>query len=379
LVERATFALVMRRSPAVAAVVVAALCGGASPAVAEPQALATVTANVPIAAGGGWVAWSAPGEGGWRLMAWHSGAVMTLPAAARPQPFDLDLGTDAHGRAVATFSRCGRTPVSSGYGASGDGRLAAWTGTGCRVRVLDLATGVERAVGIPGRKDSSDTTPSIWRGRIAFARRDRRHHDIAQVMLWSPRTRRLKTLRHGAISSRCPFRTGCRGMTVRGAVEGLDLGARLVTFLWWVDTPAVAGHGGWEVRADRLADGRSVRAGSGILGEVCADVGTDTVVPSVPAADGSHVWYTQLSSACYRNTASVVRFRVRQRKGASGIVPGNALQFAKGGGALYALVAPEPIGEVRPACDIPGAPCTIQRIERPALTKTIRRPGSPFF
>jgi hypothetical protein len=365
----------MRRSLTVAVVVVAALCGGASPAVAEPQALATVTANVPIAAAAGWVAWSAPVQGGWRLVAWHAGAVITLPAAPRPQPFDLDLGTDAHGRTVVTFSRCTQTPVS---GASGDGRLAAWTGAGCRVRVLDLVTGVERAVGIPGRKDSSDTTPSIWRGRIAFARRDARHHDIAQVMLWSPRTRRLKTLHHGAISSSCPFRSGCRGMTVRGAVEGLDLGARLLTFLWWVDTPAVAGHGGWEVRANRLANGQSVRVGSGFLGEVCTG-GADSVVPSLPAADGSHVWYSQLSSACYRNTASLIRFSVRRQKGRSGAVAGNVLQFAKDGGVLYALVAPEPTGEVRPACDVPGAPCTIQRIERPALTKRISRPGSPFF
>jgi hypothetical protein len=363
----------MRRSLTVAAAVAAAIGGGASPAAAESQALAIVTANVPIAAGGGWVAWSAPGEGGWRLMAWHRGAVTMLPAAARPQPFDLDLGTDARGRTVATFSRCTQTPVTFF-----DGRTASWTGTGCSIHVLDLATAHERSAGIPHPAGSSDTTPSMWRGRIAFARRDPRHRDIAQVMLWSPRTRRLRTLRHGAISSRCPFRTGCRGMTVRGAVEGLDLGARLATFLWWVDAPAVAGHGGWEVRADRLADGRSVRAGSGVLGEVCTG-GTDTVIPSVPAADGSQVWYSQLSSACYRNTASLIRFSVRPRNGRSGAVPGDVLQFAKDGDALYALVAPEPKGEVRPACDVPGAPCTIQRTERPALTKTIRRPGSPFF
>jgi hypothetical protein len=362
----------MRRICTLIVVVSAAFGCGASAAVANPEQLGTVQANAPIAAAGGWVAWSEPWQGAWRLMAWHDGRVAPLPAALRPQPFDLDLGTDARGRTVATFSRCTQTPVTSR-----DGRPAPWTGAGCRVHVLDLATGQESEAGVPRSARFSDTTPSMWHGRIAFARRDPHHHDVAQVMLWSPRTRHLRKLRHGAIPTHCPFRIGCKGLTVRGAVEGLDLGDRLVTFLWWVDAPAVVGHGGWEIRADRLPSGRSVLAGAGFLGEACAS-GFHSIVPSLPAADANHVWFSKLGSACFKNRAFLVRFNVRRRQGASGAVPGQVLQFAKDADALYALVAPEPQGEVEPACE-PGAPCTIERLERPPLTTVIRRVGSPFF
>ncbi len=365
------FGFPVRRACIIAAVTAAFACGTPT-AVGDVGQLASVQANAPIAAEGGWVAWSEPWQGAWRLAAWHNGTVAPLAVSPRPQPFDLDLGTDARGRTVATFSRCTQTPATSR-----DGRPAPWTGAGCRVHVLDLATGRESEPAIPRSRGSSDTTPSMWRGRIAFARRDQRHHDVAQVMLWSPRMRHLRRLRHGAIPTRCPFRTGCKGLTRRGAVEGLDLGERLVTFLWWVDAPAVVGHGGWEVRADRLPSGRSVLAGAGFLGEACAS-GFDSIVPSLPAADGNQVWFSKLGSACFKTRAFLVRFDVRRRRGASGAVPGNVLQFAKDGGALYALVAPKPQVEVDPTCE-PASPCTIERLERPPLTTVIRRVGSPFF
>jgi hypothetical protein len=309
----------------------------------------------------------------WRLVAWHNGTLTPLSAAARPQPFDVDLGTDARGRTVATFSRCTKTPVTTF-----DGRTAAWTGAGCRVRVLDVVTGRERAVDVPHPRGTSDTTPSMWRGRLAFARRDPSHRDVAQVLLWSPQTHRLTSLHHGGIPRHCPFENGCKGLTVRGAVEGLDLGAHLATFLWWVDAPGVVGHGGWEVRADRLSDGRSVLAGSGFVGEECTG-GTDAVVPSSPAADGVRVWYSRLASSCYVGAASVVRFDSYAGRSAAGDLPGDVLQFAKDGRSLYALIAPKPQNGAAPACSAPGVPCTVERLTPPALIPTKSRPHSPFF
>ena len=296
-----------------------------------------------------------------------------VPVPPRTQPFDLDLGTDVHGRPVATFSRCTRTPNVF------FGLTQAWTGAGCHVRVVDLATGRERAGGVPRPPGTSDTTPSMWRGRIAFARRDTsRHHDVAQVLLWSPSTRRLTTLPHGALPTDCPYRGGCKGMTVRGAVDGLDLGARVLTFRWWMDAPGVIGHGGWEVRADRLSDRRSVLAGAGLTGEACTS-GPDGLLPSVPSADGSDVWFSRLSSTCYVDTASVVRFDVDTRGAAFASLDGEILQSTKDGDALYALVAPKPQGQVGAACDAPGAPCTIERLDPPALVARAYTPRSPFF
>jgi hypothetical protein len=295
-----------------------------------------------------------------------------VPAAPRAQPFDLDLGTDAHGRPVATFSRCAVAPTVL------LGRTQAWSGSGCRVRVVDLATGRERAGGVPRPPGTSDTTPSMWRGRIAFARRDvRRHRNVAQVMLWSPAARRLTALPHGAMPTDCPYRGGCKGMTVLGAVDGLDLGGRLAAFRWLVQAPGVVGHLGWEVRADRLSDGRTSVVGAGFLGEACTG-GTDAVRPSLPSADGSDVWFTQRSTRCYVDTASLVRFDVGTRGAAFGPLDGEILQSTRDGDALYALVAPRPRAEVDPTCAA-DAPCTIERLDAPPLVARAYRPRSPFF
>lgn len=362
----------MGRVLTVAAAAAAALGFGLSPAIVEGQPLATVTANVPIAAERGWVVWSSPGQGGWLLEAWHRGTLATLPAAPRPEPFDLDLGTDARGRTVVTFSRCTQTPRTTF-----DGRLASWSGAGCRVHVFDLATGREHEAGVRATAHSSDTTPSAWRGRIAFARTDSRHPDLARIKLWSPRTRRSRTLRSGGVPSGCGRRFPCGDPVFRDGIESIDLGARLVTFLRWVEGQAVYGHGAWEVRAGRVGGGRSVLSGGGFLGEACTE-GADKLVPSAPAADGRYVWFSRLSSTCYRNTASLVRFDALRRRGRSGYLVGEVLQFAKDGRALYALVAPKPIGEVFPSCDVSDRPCTIERLDRPALTRPLRHPASYF-
>jgi hypothetical protein len=260
-----------------------------------------------------------------------------------------------------------------------NGYVQAWTGAGCRVRVVDLATGRERAAAIPHPVGTSDTTPSMWRGRIAFARRDTRHHrDVAQVRLWSPATRRLTALPHGALPTDCPYKSGCKGMTVRGAVDGLDLGARVAAFRWWTDAPGVVGHGAWEVRADRLSDRRTVLVGAGFAGEVCTG-GTDGVRPSIPNARGADVWFSRRASRCYVDSAALVRFDVHTRGAAFGTLDGEVLQTTRDGAALYALVAPTPQGEVDPACDVPGTPCTIERLGEPALVARAYRPLSPFF
>jgi hypothetical protein len=363
----------MRRALVLAGVLAGAVAAAAVPAAAAPQPLAPVAVNVPISAAGGWVGWSAPvAGGGFGLFTWHAGAVAQLPVATRPQPFDLDLGTDAHGRPVATFSRCSVAPVVF------LGRTEAWSGAGCSVRVVDLATGRERAAGVPRPAGTSDTTPSTWRGRIAFARRDvRRHRNVAQVMLWSPAARRLTTLPHGAMPTGCPYASGCKGMTVLGAVDGLDLGARFAAFRWLVQAPGVVGHVAWEVRADRLSDRRSVLVGSGFLGEACTG-GTDGVLPSVPSAGGSDVWFSRLTSQCYVDTASLVRFDGDTRGAAFGSLEGEILQSTRDGDALYALVAPKPQGEVNATCAA-DAPCTIERLDPPPLVARAYRPKPPFF
>lgn len=368
-----------------------ALCG-AQAASASPQTLASVTVRSPIGAYGGWVVWSAPVNEGWGLDAYHGGTVKALHVAPRAQPFDVDLGTNAAGEVVATFSRCVKTPRYE------TDLFLELEGIGCRVRVLNLASERERTPAIPHPADTSDTTPSMWDGNIAFARYDPRHHaDVAQLLLWSGRTHKLRVLRHGATPTGqpCPpakgedgqgireSKTGClpssiKGDITEGAIESVDLGPDLVSFLWKIDGPGVLSTGGgWEVRADRLATGASILAGSGLHGDVCM-VGIDGSVPSYPSVEGERVWYTQLASECYVNTISVRRFdSMTDRLSSSVPVQGEVLQVVHSGSALYALVAPAPNGEVDPTCST-TAPCSIERLPAPKLKLEKWLPQSPF-
>src|SRR5262245_43221742 len=109
-------------------------------------AKSTVLAELPyggdIDALNGWVVWNAQVKDHYVLRAWHDGSVQQLPVR-RPKYFDFDLGTDLHGRTVATYTRCRLY---------GGGELDYWvslTNRGCAIRVLDLATGKERAAGEP--------------------------------------------------------------------------------------------------------------------------------------------------------------------------------------------------------------------------------------
>ena len=339
---------------------------------AAPRVLATVTSASPISAHAGRVAWSVPVGGAWRLSVSNGTSPLMLPIRPRTQPFDVDLGSDADGRPVATFSRCTTAPEPRGAG------IAPWTGSGCRIRVVDLATGVERSAGIPRPVGSSDTTPSMWRGRIAFARRDRHHGEVSQVLLWTPGKRNLRTLRHGAMPTKCPFRTGCEGSLRRGAVTGLDLGARLATFAWWIEAPGVVGHAGWEVRADDLRSGRSTRVGTGYVGEVCTE-GIDGQTPSTPSAAGTRVFWGELQSRCYKLATKLKRYDVGAPSAAIGDLPGVVLRVTRGSGTLYGLVAPAPAGDVPPACDAPGAPCTIVALDEPTLAPARTKIPPIFF
>lgn len=134
----------LRVSVVLAMAIGVALCGAkAASAVADSQTLASVTVRSPIGAYGGWVVWSARVSGGWGLDAYHEGEVKGLRVTPRAQPFDVDLGRNASGEVVATFSRCVKTPR---YQAD---LFLELEGVGCRVHVLNLASGRERTPAIP--------------------------------------------------------------------------------------------------------------------------------------------------------------------------------------------------------------------------------------
>ncbi len=277
--------------------------------------------------------------------------------APRPQPFDVSVGTDARGAPVATFSRCIRTPKMRDVGetgVAGGSLVEPGSGSGCRIHVLELTTGRESRLPIPGSAGTSDTSPSMWRGSVVFARKAPRHGDVWQVMLWSSSHRgAVSTLHHGAFLSNCQtdtFNCGGRG-PARGEVEALDRDGSLVTFLWAVKGPGVVGEGGWELRVDNLANGRSSLAAAGSGHEACTGlpVGLEYVWPEAPVANGRLALFSQLEGySCFKRFASVL----------GSYQPG----------AKYASSGPARRGHARPCsgrrCDLRSRPDAGRRCQR---------------
>src|SRR5919206_3367325 len=79
-----------------------------------------------------------------------------LPVAPSGRPFDADIGSDSSGRPALVYSRCSNPPGVA---------------SGCDLFVssLDGATG-ERPVRNANDPNHNDTNPTLWRGRIAWAR-----------------------------------------------------------------------------------------------------------------------------------------------------------------------------------------------------------------
>lgn len=93
----------------------------------------------------------------YRLVAHDGARELAVPVAPQPEPFDADIGTDTAGRPAVVVSICGRP-------AGADRRSG-----GCDLFVHRLGTAGLRAVTNANTPDS-ETSPTIFRGRIAFAR-----------------------------------------------------------------------------------------------------------------------------------------------------------------------------------------------------------------
>jgi hypothetical protein len=354
------------------------LACSACSALASPTTIASLDNDVAISAAQGWLVWSVPVTGGWGLDAYHDGHTSSLLVAPRPQPFDVSIGTDAAGEPVATFSRCSRTPVVY------SGPPETDEGSGCRIYMLNLATGRESRLPIPAPHGTSDTTPSMWHGSVAFARKTPSHHEIEQVMLWSERDpRTLTTLPHGAVPSHCPgWSHGCTSERQRGSVAALDRDGQVVTYLWRVSGPGIIGEGAWEVRLDDLATGRTSIAAVGSGSEACTGPteGVENSSPGAPLATGDGVVFPLLTiyGYCYRKfVSSLVGLRYGAANPASGELPGNVLAIARDGSTAYALTAQHWTMSSVPTCS-GERPCALETITLPALTKREPKPIPPF-
>jgi len=352
---------------ATACVLPAVATATATASAATTVPLTTVTADTPLSAYGGWVVWSEQDpDGRWALVAWHDGARTRLAAAPRSVPFDADVGPDAHGRPVVTFSRCAVDPSPREFD-------QPWsTARGCRLDSWDLARGREDVLAVPRPAGASDSTPSRWRGRVAFQRRTA-GADVAQVMVEDLATHRLRRLPHGAVPHHCPYATGCAKARYRGEVGELDLGARTLAFSWHVQAPSVEGAGaGWELRADALGGGATVRAGSGYVSGACGGR-----APFSPNATAGGVAFLDRTYKCEGVEGTITATAVTSGVLSTARAPdgGVAWRIARDGASTYAVLGPGHVGAEPLA---PGA-LRLVRLDGLKLTSAGRRATTPFF
>lgn len=100
----------------------------------------------------------------YRLAIRREGRVERLPVARSKAPFDVDIGPDGEGRPQLIYTRCKIERANVALGTN--------TSSGCDLVVFSLAgPGGERPVRNANTADGDEFAPTLWKGRIAFARR----------------------------------------------------------------------------------------------------------------------------------------------------------------------------------------------------------------
>jgi hypothetical protein len=98
-------------------------------------------------------------NGVYRLAVLRASRLEQLPVAPSKAAFDVDIGPDRSGRPALVYTRCTRERDATFRHAN----------SGCDLVVLSLSGGGERRVRAANTR-ANEFAPSLWRGRIAFAR-----------------------------------------------------------------------------------------------------------------------------------------------------------------------------------------------------------------
>ena len=120
--------------------------------------IGTTTRPTPIRAWDGVAAFSLydSASGGYRLAISHNGGPPeVLAVAAQPTAFDVDVGRNRSGSPAIVYSRCAST-----------GRRPR----GCDLYRYSLSAGSESKLAGASSPNASETSPTIWDTRVAWAR-----------------------------------------------------------------------------------------------------------------------------------------------------------------------------------------------------------------
>jgi hypothetical protein len=218
----------------------------------------------------------------WALVRWHAGLIDQLPVPERSVPFDADAGSDADGKPVVVYSRCATDPAVW--------PIPDWeTAGGCDVYELPLTgASIERKLTPASSASASETTPSMWRGALAFAR----HTDGASVpsveylAAGATRPRRLGGGSVQACHDNCGFSRRHDG------IEQLDLGSSRLAYVWRMTGGSTYGISFvWELRSSGLKAGMSTLLDTGLISGTCG-----YHQPSAPDASTGQIGYLDASS-----------------------------------------------------------------------------------
>ncbi|MDQ3630612.1 MAG: hypothetical protein M3417_04915 [Actinomycetota bacterium] len=196
--------------------------------------LATEARPTPVSAHEGVIVWSSFDQARrrYRLRAQIDGRPVHLPVGSRTVPFDADVGPDRTGHPVVVYSRCRREPqpISSFSG------LPAWRfARGCDLYTLSLGSMREQRLALLSTSTGSETLPSVWRDRVAFARvaepRDSRRSSAPRLYLGDRHTGRRRELPRGSVGQIERFNAGEEAIGGPGPTS-LDLRGSVVTFAW---------------------------------------------------------------------------------------------------------------------------------------------------
>jgi hypothetical protein len=250
----------------------------------------------------------------------------------RTIPFDANAGPSADGAPVVVFSKCAhestRQPMAGG----------------CHIYQLALPHGAPRLVRGILAQGASDTTPAIWMGNIAFARRAPRSR-APTLYVWDHASGRLEKV--GAGPSACP----ALGVALGGSfcarahtnlsvgVEAMSLNGSALTYQWLLPedqedsfTAPFA-----EIRVDPLHDARQDAPGQVVSQSIVGGACNGTQSGS-PDAVGSGVLYISHGSACVEepvvSTISSYATATRARSHAR-VTPGLAVAVAQDHRATY--------------------------------------------
>jgi hypothetical protein len=168
-----------------------------------------------------------------------------------------------------------------------------------------------------------------------------------------------------------------------GSVGAIASDANIVTFLWNVQGPGVFGRGSaWELRVDDVRSGRGKLVDSGFTGEACTGPPgfVEQIWPEPPLAIGSQVTYSTLAVvSCFSGFRTLAHvYRLGAARASSGHLSNTALELARDGSSLYALLPPHS----QPGADSPSCsainPCTLRTVQLPTLSRDAFTPVSPF-